>query len=141
MKKRQLITILLLAVIIILIGAIFYIASILSDNSPNSPARVLIKTKAQSKTYSRTIALNTVVSPTPFYTATPIPTEIITPSPTEVILAYNNPPPIGTVSSEIKITSSPVPTKTTSLPATGYLTNVFIIFTIASILIFFAFIF
>lgn len=152
MKKTKLMTFILLSMTIILMGAIFYIASALISGSSESRPIGLVKTKAQSRTYSRTIALN-VASPTPSPTFTPFPTpteEItltkkITPTPTEIILAYNNPSPtnVGTVSATISISplSSPTSTQTTSLPAAGYITNALAIFAAATLLIFFAFIF
>lgn len=148
MKKSQLITILLLIMTFVLMGAVFYIVSILNSASPEFSSIAPVKTKAQSVTYSRTIALNTTASPptlTPTLTSTPTPTptstETATPTPTEIILAYASPSATVTFSSENEVSSSVSPTKTTILPETGYITNALVIFAAASLLIFFAFIF
>ncbi|MFN4212600.1 MAG: hypothetical protein ACK4FL_01385 [Microgenomates group bacterium] len=149
MKKSKIVTILLLAMTIILMVGIFYIAALLTNNfSENSSPVITVKTKAQSKTYSRTIAFNispSSSSPSPTLTPTPIlsPTAYLTPTPTEIILAYNNPSPTGnaTVSATVTETPSISPTKPISLPDTGYISNALILFATAAFFIFFAFIF
>lgn len=142
MKKPKIVTILLLLATISLMGAIFYIASILTSESPQSPPIAPVKTRAQSRTYNRMIALNPVTqTPTPPPTSSP--TATMTPTPTEIILAYTSPTPTGiaTASPTVNATSSATPTKTETLPSAGYLTHALIIFAAAGLLIFFAFIF
>lgn len=103
-------TLIFLTVIIFSMFLIFYLTTILNNNQSESQKQTQninqIKVKAESKTYSKTISLNTSsgnqITPTPTVIPTVIsPTESptpevasnseeeISPTPTEIILAYN----------------------------------------------------
>ena len=162
-------TIILFTVIIILMGSIFYVSFLLSnektagtDSSPVAPKT----TKATSNTYSKLVALNTIQN-TPTPTLTPNPTQgagvpstspaaaieptsvesptttgVIssTPTPTEILLALNSP-----MVTESYASSSPTLESTssavTSLPESGFINNALIMFISAGLLIFFSFLF
>ncbi len=149
MKKSKLMTVILLLITAFLIILSFYVAYLLADNSSTSSSPILsVKTKAQSKTYTRTIALNSAnlySTPTPFLSPTLFyisPTEVLSPTPTEIILVYTNPSPTVITGSVFEnVDSSPSATKLTALPETGYISNALIIFFGATVLIFLAFIF
>jgi len=162
-------TILLFIIIVILMGSIFYVSCLLSnekavdsDNSPVAPKT----TKASSSTYSKLVALNTIQdTPTPTPSSSPVqdpgaepnpspsiieptsadvsatPTEIsVTPTPTEILLALNSP-----MVTESYASSSPTlestSSATTSLPESGFINNALIMFISAGLLIFFSFLF
>ena len=147
MKRSRLVTFILLVITAVLVVISLYVAFLLADNSSTTSAPIVsVKTKAQSKTYTRKIDFNLLtptLTPTPTLSPTlaVTPNEFSSPTPTEVILAYNNPSPTDATSDSLEITDSPTPTKTTTLPETGYINNALIIFASATLLIFLALIF
>jgi hypothetical protein len=144
-NKSKIATILLIFVTIFLIGAIFYISTLLTTSNESKTSQIVPrKTKAASITYSKLIALNQV---TPEPTQTPItePTDqvsafeetMLTPTPTETVLAYVS---TDTASSEAEATTQ-VPTSVKDLPDAGFVYNGLIIFAAAMVLVFFSFLF
>jgi len=151
-NKPKLITIVLILMIFFLLGSIFYITKIITNEGEDETTSNLVpkKTKASSLTYNKLIALNTIsvmptiglITPTtePSPTINQIsPTNIASLSPTEIILALDNSK--RTASQAAQISTSVSPTKITSLPETGFINNSLILFAAASVLILFAFIF
>ncbi len=163
MKKKST-TVLLVLITFSLLGLVFYVSSLLSKEQ--SQVTTIKKTKAASITYSKTIALNPPVTVTPTETIIAkisISTEptlevspeaknsaflggaVATPSPTSVLLTSNNITPSPTLSilaSGNNVTSTVKPTdKVVSLPESGksdYLVSLIIV---ASIIIFFSFLY
>lgn len=159
--KSKLITTILGLVIGVLVISIFFISSMITDDTENSPTTPK-KTKAAAMTYSRNIALNKTPNnqnPTPNNEPTLTPTakptillsptgntdnssNILTPTPTEIILAYSNPSISPEQEGNNASGSSTIsPTRATSLPETGYINNALIIFAVAGLLVFFSFLF
>lgn len=164
MKKKQvnLKMIGLFIIVIILFGLIIFVNNLLKEK-PGQAVTTIKRTKAAAKTYSRLLALN---NPQPTITPTNSPaTEL---SPTEILLANNNPALTGgqypnnqltptvdptaellarnsnitiTTSSSISPTSSIIPTKTQSLPETGWIQSSLILFAAATTMFLLAFIF
>lgn len=165
MKKIDLKTIFLLLLIIFSMIGIFYLTILLtSENSKeaeNNTSVGQVKIKAESKTYTRTLALNTLqpsLTPTSEISPTSEPTvesnisptssegeskmenqlnneELITPTPTEIILAYNTSTDEGEISLTVK------PTNITSIPETGNIHPSIIIFSAALFFILFSLIY
>lgn len=112
-------------------GAIFYIGYILTSNQEKPSTIAPQKTKAQTGSYSKFIALE--ISPS------------LTPTPTEIVLAYQNPTPSlsatasGTATPKVTLTITP--TKIATLPQTGFITNAIILFGVSALVIFISFIF
>jgi hypothetical protein len=167
MKKIDLKVILLLLITIFLIGVIFYTATLLnkeqslSSSSSTSSTLPPVKIKAQSKTYTKTIALNTnpistptssplptatpILTPTPFFTVSPTVSEkitsetVFTPTPTEILLARNITP---TIESEEETNLASTPTaRLTNIPESGYINNLLLIFSVATFIILFSLVF
>jgi len=160
-NKPKITTFLLVFVTVFLIGAIFYISTLLTSETKSETQTSQIaprKTKAASVTYSKLIVLNEV-APEP--TLIPSPTimeeeqesvafsqtqteeEIVetpSPTPTETILAYVNPTTTEEATSEAETTTL-TPTKVQNLPDTGFIYNGLIIFAAAMVLVFFSFLF
>lgn len=145
----------LLVIVAFLLIATIYISILLRDESPTA-ATTIKKTKAASKTYSRTLAMafpSPTVILTPSATATPTPESfaaaqipsIITtptgillalaPSPTEVVLAEAGP------TSSASSTISPTKEALTELPSTGWMKPMHLLFIFAFSLIFFSLIY
>ncbi len=144
-----------------LMGAIFYIGSVLTNSPQSTTAPIAPRTtKAQSIDYTKVIALNTAQSGrtgaidtfssnkansptvTPTSVETNVPTQTSTqtdsstPTPTETILAYQT--VTGTV---IPVASStPRPTVAT-LPRAGAVTSSIILFGVAGVTIFLSLLF
>lgn len=167
--KNKATGIILIGLTILLMGVTIYIGILLSKPE-GSTVTTIKKTKAASFTYTRTLAYNyttptqeenpsptTVmlaqnVSTTPNVTVPPDgqPTEVqpsgsvsptegtLSPSPTEVILAYNNTSP--TKSASVSGTLA-APTKTSTLPESGWVQYPMIIFITATCLVFVSFLF
>jgi len=165
-NKSQLITIGLLTLTLVLVVAIIYLSRVITSESDTGETQNLTtqKIKAANVTYNKTIAL---ASPSPSPTLTPLvsvlPTVTVTAgvsptlsilvsptvnnllaynneasiSPTEIILAYNNEPTQELESSSLSGTV----VKTNTLPASGFINNAIIMFTVAGLLIFFSFMF
>lgn len=169
LKKINITTIVLLVLIIVLVASIFYITFVLTSEKPTeqSTASAIVprKTKASNTTYKKFLSVNL-----PTNTPIPIPTEPepdtqvqsetseeptvtedptqiggntefeLTPTPTEIILAYeeiqaiNSPLPSA---SEVTLT----PTRAQEIPDAGFIQNVLIMFAVAGLFIFFAFLF
>ncbi len=139
-----------MVMIFFLLGSIFYITRVItSEEEVETASLAPKKTKAAAVTYSKLIALNTV-SITPTVEITPTiepspttsqisPTEVVSPSPTEIILALDSGK--GSASQTAQVNTSISPTKVISLPETGFINNSLILFTAASVLIIFSFIF
>ncbi len=124
--------------------AIFYIGYVLTANTEKPTAIAPQKTKAQTGSYSKFIALETTgggINPTSKLTISP--TSAITP--TEIILAYQNPTTtlFATASGTVipKVTATITPTKTATLPRSGFITNAIILFGVSALVIFISFIF
>ncbi len=139
-------------VTIFLIGAIFYISTLLTSSDENKTSQVAPrKTKAANVTYSKLIALNQItpeITPTPTSTetlasseTTETLTETPTPTPTETVLAYANPSVTGSASPGASLTTTLTPTKVKDLPDAGFVYNGLIIFAAAMVLVFFSFLF
>lgn len=133
-KKSKIVTIILLVMTVGLMLAIFYIGYVLTANTEKPTAIAPQKTKAQTGSYSKFIALETTgggISPAI--------------SPTEIILAYQNPTTTlfatasGTVTPKVTVTITP--TKTATLPRSGFITNAIILFGVSALVIFISFIF
>lgn len=139
MKKPKIVTVVLLAMTVFLMGAIFYIGYILTANPEKTSPVAPQKTKAQSGSYSKFIALETSPSSPP--------------SPTEIVLTYQNPTPTSTATLSGTATPKPsvtvvtsviptvMPTKVATLPQTGFITNAIILFGVSALVIFISFIF
>jgi len=152
-------TILLIFATVFLIGAIFYLSTLLTSGDENKASQVAPRqTKAASVTYSKLIALNSVaVEPTPTPTEaitsqeydsqtatenTVVESSTPTPTPTETVLAYVNPTTTNNdASSEADIATSKNPTTVKDLPDAGFIYNGLIIFAAAMVLVFFSFLF
>lgn len=168
--KSKIVTFLLIFVTVFLVGAIFYISTLLTSGTESETQTSQIaprKTKAANVTYSKLIALNEV---TPDPELTPTPTEeesqetaseqtsisgetfsqpetegeieeALTPTPTETVLAYVNPTTTEDASAEASTTVTQTPTKVQDLPDAGFVYNGLIIFAAAMVLVFFSFLF
>lgn len=159
-NKSKLITGLLLVLIIVLVGSVFYITTTLTGGSKSAltstPTR---KTIASPKTYNKLIAINQGAP-------SPAPTGAVSPVPTEIILAYQNPtatiPPLTSTPTTIptgillvspSVTQFPVsPTSyfdssqtatsaASTLPETGFFNASLLFLTLASGFITLAFLF
>lgn len=140
-----------MVMIFFLLGSIFYITRVItSEEEVETASLAPKKTKAAAVTYSKLIALNTVsITPTvepitPTIEPSPTtgqisPTEVVSPSPTEIILALDSGK--GSASQTAQVNTSISPTKVINLPETGFINNSLILFTAASVLIIFSFIF
>ncbi len=131
---------------------IFYIGYILtSPQSETSSPVAPQQTKAEVQTTSKFVALNAnSSSPTPvptFLAAAPTltPTATPTPSPTGKPTPGSNEIVIAQTSSPVSVTPSvspaASPTSVASLPETGYFANAAALFGMASLLIFFSFLY
>ncbi len=111
-----------------------------------SPTAVVSISVSPTESAIPTMATPPVITEPMAITATPVllassasgSATTITPTPTEIILAYNNASASPKVTS---VVSSASPTSVSNLPATGFINNAIIMFTMASLLIFFAFLF
>ena len=159
-KKPKIITLFFIFITIFLVGAIFYISTLLNNNGNMTSSVVPKKAKAANITYSKLIALNQSESPTTVPDSSPengatsspseqrqlmAPTTPVTPGaqtpvPSETILAYANPSVTATQPVENNTTTIS-PTKVTTMPETGYVYNGLIIFAASMVLVFFAFLF
>ncbi len=154
-KKSKIVTIVLLVMTVGLMLSIVYIGYMLTASPEKSPQIAPRKTKAQSANYSKIISLDTQggldeTQPTPTSLPTVSPTVSVTPavsvspSPTEIILAYQNPTITNRVSSPsaaVTASASATPTKTATLPKTGFINNAIILFGVSALVIFVSFIF
>ncbi|NTU72631.1 hypothetical protein HGB07_00420 [Candidatus Roizmanbacteria bacterium] len=163
-KKKYVMTGILAVVIVVLFVSIFYISSMLVNQSDDTPMAAK-KTKASAITYSKTIVIGLDsnqpdTSAAGQVTDTPVPSPVaedLTPteavSPAVGITQYplvtqvvpsivDN---IATDSGEtviaLNVSSTLKPTRIVALPQTGIMQNTFVMFVAASALIFFAFIF
>ena len=140
-EKSKIITIVFLVMTIILVVAIVYIGFKLTNSSEKTTIVVPQKIKAQNVPYSKTVELakaNPTNSPTPTLTPTPTGSSKIvtlTPSITEIVLK------IASSSSTLIASKSATPTKATTLPKTGFITNVIVMFAVAGSMIFLSFLF
>lgn len=129
--QAKIVTIILLVMTVGLMLAIFYIGYVLTTNTEKPRTIAPQKTKAQSGSYNKFIALEITPS--------------LTPTPTEIVLAYQNPTPTlsatasGTVTP--KVTATITSTKVATLPQSGFITNAIILFGVSALVIFISFIF
>lgn len=139
-------------------GAIFYVSLILNNEAKQTQTITPIRTKAAGITYKKSLSVGSGEnSPTPTMVIEPTPTTVqqsesqitptailspsIVPSPTEIILAQGN---LSAEENSPSPSTTAAPTdiaKITSLPESGFINNALIIFTVSSLLIFFAFLF
>jgi hypothetical protein len=147
MKKEKIVTLGLILMMIFLIGAIFYFSYLLMEAPTDEKTTSAVapkKTKAQVATSEKFIALNQNSSSNPSptsYLPTPTPTQTPTdnlvteetPTPTEIILAKAETP-----------TPSPSdnyylsPTEVTTLPKSGTVHSILILFGVAAFFIFYS---
>lgn len=130
--------------------AIFYIGYVLTSSPDNGKSSIApIKTKAQSIPYNKVIAFNTSssgnVGSLNDQTSAPSPTLPVNYSltPTRTLLANQTLTitPSLTISPTNSASVSATPTVIATLPKTGYLSNVIIIFAVAGLMIFFSFLY
>lgn len=147
-KKSKIVTLTLLIMTIFLMGAILYIGYILTANTNKVPSIAPQTTKAQTGSYNKFIALNTTdggANSTPVVSPTPTVMLTLTPTPTEIVLAYQNLSPTLSTTASGTVTPNPTltitPTKVETLPRTGFITNVIVLFGVSALVIFISFIF
>jgi cytoskeletal protein RodZ len=150
MKKEKIVTLGLILMMIFLIGAIFYFSYLLMEAPTEEKTTSAVapkKTKAQVATSEKFIALNqnssSNPSPTsylPTLTPTQTPTDNLvteqTPTPTEIILAKaETPTPLPSNN------YYPSPTEVTTLPTSGTVHSILILFGVAAFFIFYSLVF
>jgi cytoskeletal protein RodZ len=150
MKKEKIVTLGLILMMIFLIGAIFYFSYLLMEAPTEEKTTSAVapkKTKAQAATSEKFIALNqnssSNPSPTsylPTSTPTQTPTDNLvtkeTPTPTEIILAKaETPTPLPSNN------YYPSPTEVTTLPKSGIVHSILILFGVAAFFIFYSLVF
>jgi cytoskeletal protein RodZ len=150
MKKEKIVTLGLILMMIFLIGAIFYFSYLLMEAPTEEKTTSAVapkKTKAQVATSEKFIALNQNTSsnpsPTsylPTSTPTQTPTDNLvtkeTPTPTEIILAKaETPTPLPSNNYYLS------PTKITTLPTSGAVHSILILFGVAAFFILYSLLF
>ncbi len=131
----------MLLMTLVLMAAVLGVGYVITRPSETPSLIAPRKTKAQSVTYSKTIAFNTVtVTPTAVPTliavASVSPSPLATPTPTEIVLAKTVSP-----TQSASATATIKPTKASNLPESGTVTNALFIFAAAGLMIFFSFLF
>jgi len=147
MKKEKIVTLGLILIMIFLIGAIFYFSYLLMDAPTEEKTTSAVapkKTKAQVATSEKFVALNQNSSSNPSptsYLPTSTPTQTPsnnlvteeTPTPTEIILAKaETPTPLPFDNYYLS------PTEVTTLPKSGTLHSILILFGVAAFFIFYS---
>jgi len=150
MKKEKIVTLGLILMMIFLIGAIFYFSYLLMEAPTEEKTTSAVapkKTKAQVATSEKFIALNQNSSSNPSptsYLPTPTTNQIPTnnlvteekPTPTEIILAKaETPTPLPSNN------YYPSPTEVTTLPKSGTVHSILILFGVAAFFIFYSLVF
>jgi len=155
----------LLGVVFFLLVSTLYVSVLLRDESQSAPTTVK-KTKAAVRTYTRTLALlppsptvvsspdptptSSLVSPTPrSFAAIQNPTVLLTLSPSVKLLAQATSPTAAVSPTEVLLskvssasaTISPTRALLTTLPSTGWMKPIHLLFVFAFSLIFFSLIY